>query len=64
MRIPLFLPSSVFGLLRLIMHQKGEFYQYQLKKIAEDAVYSGAKLNSRIRLKWNLRNTLKDSVEF
>jgi len=58
-RIPLFLPSSVFGLLRLIMHQKGEFYQYQLKKIAEDAVYSGAKLNSRIRLKWNLRNTLK-----
>jgi hypothetical protein len=59
-KIPLFLPSSIFDFMRLIIPQRGEFYQYQLKKIAQDSIYSVEKLRSTgIQLKWNLKNTLK-----
>jgi hypothetical protein len=62
-RVPLFLPSGIFELLRLIMPQKGEFYQYQLKKIAQNSIYSVEKLcSTSIPLKWNLKNTLKKQL--
>jgi nucleoside-diphosphate-sugar epimerase len=58
-RIPLCLPETVFKLMGVVMPARAKFYEYQLRKIAEDALYSGAKLDSRIRLKWNMRNSLK-----
>jgi len=58
-RIPLLIPEIVFGSIGLIMPQKGKFYKSQLKKIAQDSLYCGNKLfSSRIRLNWNLKNTL------
>ena len=64
-RIPLRLPKTVFKLIGLIAPDKAKFYEYQLKKIANDNIYSGSKLISMgIQLKWNLKNTLKDSVKF
>ncbi len=57
-RIPLLIPEIVFGCIGLIMPQKGKFYKYQLKKIAQDSIYSGTKIySSGVRLKWNLKNT-------
>ncbi|MCX5811779.1 MAG: NAD(P)-dependent oxidoreductase [Proteobacteria bacterium] len=58
-RIPLCIPETAFKLLGLVMPEKAKFYEYQLKKIAKDAVYSGGKLRSRVQLKWNIKNTLK-----
>jgi hypothetical protein len=59
-RIPLCIPEIVFKLLGFVMPERAKFYEYQLKKIADDAVYSGEKLRvTGVKLKWNMRNTLK-----
>ena len=64
-QIPLCIPETVFKLLGLVMPERAKFYEYQLKKIADDNIYSGSRLLSTgIQLKWNLKNTLKDSVKF
>jgi len=57
-KIPLCIPKIAFGLLGIVMSKKTHYYQYQFKKISENAIYSGKKLHSIIQLKWNLRNTL------
>ena len=62
-RIPLSIPGTVFKLLGCVVPEKGKFYGYQLRKIAEDAVYSGEKLRARVHLMWNLKNTLNKTVE-
>ena len=63
-RIPLFLPEIFFESIVLIMPKKGKFYKYQLKKIAQDSIYSGTKVySSGIQLKWNLENTLSNVIE-
>ena len=50
----------VFGLVGFVMPERAKFYEYQLRKIAEDNVYSGGKLRATgVELKWNLKNTLK-----
>jgi len=57
-RIPSLIPEIVFGCIGIIIPQKGKFYKSQLKKIAQDSIYSGNKIySSGIRLKWNLKNT-------
>ena len=58
-QVPPCIPETVFRLLGFVMHERAKFYRYQLKKIANNAVYSGAKLHSRAQLKWNIKNTLK-----
>lgn len=59
-QFPLCIPETVFKLMGIVMPKKAKFYEYQLRKIAEDAVYSGEKLRSTgIKLKWNMRNSLK-----
>jgi nucleoside-diphosphate-sugar epimerase len=58
-KIPLCVPGVAFKLLGFVMHEKARFYGYQLRKITDDAVYSGAKLHSMVQMKWNLRNTLQ-----
>jgi UDP-glucose 4-epimerase len=64
-RIPLFIPETVFKLLGLVIPDRAKFYKYQLKKIADDNIYSGSKLFlTGIKLKWNLKNTLKNSSLF
>ena len=61
-RIPSLIPEIVFGCIGLAMPRKGKFYKYQLKKIAQDSIYSGNKIySSGIRLKWNLKSTLSES---
>jgi len=58
-QIPLCVPKTTFKLLALVMPEKARFYRYQLRKIADDAVYTGAKLHAIVQMKWNLKNTLK-----
>jgi nucleoside-diphosphate-sugar epimerase len=59
-RIPLCIPEKVFKLIGVAMPGRAKFYEYQLKKIADDSVYSAEKLRSTgIKLKWNIRNSLK-----
>ncbi|GAF85313.1 unnamed protein product [marine sediment metagenome] len=57
--IPLLIIKIIFGLITLVFPQKGKFYKYQIKKITQDSLYCGNKLfSSRIRINWNLKNTL------
>ncbi len=58
-RVPLCFPEAAFKLLGFVAPEKAKFYGYQLRKVAGDAVFSGAKLHKMIQLKWNLKNTLK-----
>ena len=58
-RVPLRFPEAAFKLLGFVMPERARYYGYQLRKIAGDAVYSGAKLHSMVQPKWNLKNTLK-----
>ena len=58
-QVPLCIPETAFKLLSLVIPERARFYQYQLEKIADDDVYSGAKLHSMIQMKWNLKNTFK-----
>ncbi len=63
-QIPLCIPGTVFKLLGLVMPEKAKFYEYQLKKIADDNIYSGSRLlTTGIQLKWNLGNTVNKTVE-
>jgi nucleoside-diphosphate-sugar epimerase len=60
LRIPRMIPETAFEILGLVMPARAKSYKYQFKKIARDAVYSGAKMASLgIPVKWNLRNTLR-----
>ena len=64
LRMPVGLLKRVFKLLGLVIPEKGKFYGYQLRKIAEDAVYSGEKLRATgIQLQWNLENTMSEAAE-
>jgi len=58
-QIPVCVPEAAFKLLGFVVPQRARYYEYQLRKIADNAVYSGAKLHKMIQLKWNLRNTLQ-----
>ena len=58
-QIPLCVPEAAFKLMGFVMPERARYYGYQLRKIADNAVYSGAKLHSMVQMKWNLRNTLK-----
>ncbi|HOE18450.1 MAG TPA: NAD(P)-dependent oxidoreductase [Syntrophorhabdaceae bacterium] len=58
-QVPLCLPKAAFKLMGFVMPERARYYGYQLRKIADNAVYSGAKLHKMIQLKWNLKNTLK-----
>lgn len=58
-QVPLCVPESAFKLMGFVMPERARYYGYQLRKIADNAVYSGAKLHSMVQMKWNLRNTLK-----
>jgi nucleoside-diphosphate-sugar epimerase len=58
-QLPLCVPKAAFRLMGFVMPEKARFYGYQLRKITDDAVYSGAKLHSMVQMKWNLRNTLQ-----
>jgi len=63
-RIPRGIPATAFKGLGLVMPAKAKTYIYQWKKIARDAVYSGAKMTSiGIPLKWDLRTTLQTPEE-
>ena len=54
--------EAVFKLLGLVMPERAKFYEYQLKKIADDNIYSGSRLLSTgIKLKWNMENTVRNS---
>ena len=54
------IPEIVFKILGVAMPRRAKFYGYQLRKVAEDAVYSGEKLRATgVALKWNMRNSLK-----
>jgi nucleoside-diphosphate-sugar epimerase len=58
--IPRVIPEIAFEILGLVMPARAKSYKCQFKKIAQDAVYSGAKMASLgIQLKWNLRNALR-----
>ncbi len=57
--VPLCFPEAAFKLLGFVMPARARYYKYQLRKIADNAVYSGAKLHSMVQPKWNLKNTLK-----
>lgn len=60
--IPLFLVDAIFKFIALILPRKGKYYNYQLKKVTQDSVYSGDKLfSSGTRLKWNLTKTLSEN---
>jgi len=58
-QVPLCVPKVAFKLMGIVMPERARYYGYQLRKIADNAVYSGAKLHSMVQMKWNLRNTLK-----
>jgi nucleoside-diphosphate-sugar epimerase len=59
--IPLFLVETIFKFVAIIFPKKGKFYYHQLSKISRDFVYSGNKLlTSRIKLRWDLNNTLSE----
>jgi len=58
LRIPLCILKTVLKLIGIVMPRRAKFYEYQLRKITENAVYDGKKLHSIIDLKWNIRNTL------
>ena len=58
-QIPLRVPEAAFKLLGFVIPERARYYGYQLRKIANNAVYSGAKLHSMIQMTWNLRNTLQ-----
>jgi len=58
-QVPLYVPKAAFKLMGFVMPERARYYGYQLRKIAGDAVYSGAKLHKMIQPKWNLKNTLK-----
>jgi len=45
-KIPRLIPEIIFRFIGLIMPRKGKFYKYQLKKIAQDSIYSGTKIHS------------------
>jgi nucleoside-diphosphate-sugar epimerase len=62
-QIPLCISDAVLKLLRFIVPERAKFYRYQLKKIADNAVFSGTKLHSMAQLKWNMKNSLKCSVK-
>ena len=58
-RIPHGLPTAVSMALRRIFPNKGSSFSYQLRKIAEDSIYSGEKLISAgMKFPWNLADTL------
>jgi hypothetical protein len=64
-QIPLCIPGTVFKLLSLVMPERAKFYEYQLKKIAQDSIYSVEKLRlTGTPLKWNLYNTFHDDSRF
>lgn len=58
-RIPYGIPTGVSAVLQRIFPKNGSYFSYQLRKIAEDAVFSGEKLLSAgIKFPWNLIDTL------
>lgn len=57
-RIPLCVPKAAFKLMGFVMPERARYYGYQLRKIADNAVYSGVKLHSMFQMKWNLRKEL------
>jgi nucleoside-diphosphate-sugar epimerase len=64
LRIPRGIPAAAFECLGLVMPARAKTYTYRWKKIAQDAVYSGAQMALiEIPLKWDLRTTLQTPEE-
>jgi nucleoside-diphosphate-sugar epimerase len=63
-RVPLILPRILISCLGLVNPKKGQFYNFQLRKIVNGSVFSGEKIRSSgIPLRWNVTNTLSENKQ-